>query len=991
MIRDALRGLTRAWSLRVYFALLFALVVGSSVAGALYVNHEASRDARRDARNEANFSARTAADQLENHVAALKASAAGLAANPLIAQALVHPEGCTLSYEGLGGPDRGHIDIIGADGTVVCSSRPLKDDPKSAGYASSAWLGRALSRTTFIAPVRDDIVGTQMAIASSPIPGGKGVVAAFADLVAFGPTLAKLYGGGRPNEFLVTTADNRTVVTRSSRAVASIGRRLAPGRVSTEPGSVWRDLDGVARQYSHAPAPQAGWNVYVGEDESAVLASVTRQRNRQLVLIGAGLLVFLLAAALIYRKVASPIRRLSAVVRGTTAQQKPTPVPISGPTEVRALVENVNLLSASVHVELTERRRAEANAQVSEASYRLLFQDNPSPMYVYDVEHTRFVAVNDAALALYRYTRDEFIGMRVEELIAPFEAGRLQSTVGDLRSGRYHGLSNAGIWRHRRRDGSELDVEVTANDHSFEGRTARVVLALDVTERVEAERLLRVSEARYRDLFEKASDLIATVDLDGRVTAVNEAFLLATGYTREELLGIRLEDLIPAESRAALEWARAEKLAGAADTVYEHELLAKDGTRIQLEVASRLIFEDGRPVGTEAICRDISERKQLEEQLRQAQRLEAVGRLAGGVAHDFNNLLTVISGYAETLLEGRDRADEPELDQIAAAAERATILTRQLLAFSRRQVLRPRVLQLNDVVAGLTPMLSRLIGEDVELAATLAPSLNPVLADPNQLEQVLVNLAVNARDAMPQGGLLRIQTANVVLDEEYVAQHAEAAVGPHVMLSVSDTGIGMDEETLSHVFEPFFTTKPVGVGTGLGLATVYGIVKQSGGSMWVYSEPGQGTTFKVLLPRADSPATVEAAQAPKPVAANGTETILLAEDEESLRRLTARILERHGYTVIAAESALAAVEIAERNGRTIHLLLTDLVMPELSGTALAERVCKLVPDVRVLFISGYADDVVRRNGSLTPGSAFLEKPFSANELAAKVRETLDAA
>ena len=337
------------------------------------------------------------------------------------------------------------------------------------------------------------------------------------------------------------------------------------------------------------------------------------------------------------------------------------------------------------------------------------------------------------------------------------------------------------------------------------------------------------------------------------MTAVNEAFLRSTGYSREELLELRLEDLIPVESREALDQARTQKLAGAVDTVYEHELLARDGTQIQVEVASRLIFEDGKPVGTEAICRDISERKGLEEQLRQAQRLEAIGRLAGGVAHDFNNLLTVISGYTEALLEGRDRASEPELDQIAAAAERAAILTRQLLAFSRRQVLQPRVLQLNDVVAGLTPMLSRLIGEDVELVATLAPSLDPVLADPNQLEQVLVNLAVNARDAMPDGGLLTIHTENVELDEEYVAQHGDAVVGPHVMLSVSDTGVGMDAETLSHVFEPFFTTKPLGIGTGLGLATVYGIVKQSGGSMWVYSEPGQGTTFKALLPRADSP------------------------------------------------------------------------------------------------------------------------------------------
>ena len=345
------------------------------------------------------------------------------------------------------------------------------------------------------------------------------------------------------------------------------------------------------------------------------------------------------------------------------------------------------------------------------------------------------------------------------------------------------------------------------------------------------------------------------------MTAVNETCLRALGYTREEMAGIEINmnDFVARDKRAQSVAARDQKLAGAeATTVYESELVAKDGRRIQVEIASRLIVEDGVPVGTEAICRDISERKQLEEQLRQGQRLEAIGRLAGGVAHDFNNLLTVISGYAEVLLEGRDRAAEPELDQIAAAAERAAILTRQLLAFSRRQVLQPRVLQLNDVVEGLTPMLSRLIGEDVELVATLAPSLDSVHADPNQLEQVLVNLAVNARDAMPEGGLLTIRTANVELDDEYVAHHGDALVGPHVMLSVSDTGVGMDDETLSHIFEPFFTTKPLGVGTGLGLSTVYGIVRQSGGSMWVYSEPGQGTTFKALLPRAESPALEDA-------------------------------------------------------------------------------------------------------------------------------------
>ncbi len=980
-----------AWSLRAYFALLFALVVGGSIAGAFYTDREAAHDARGAAKRDLVFSATTAAKQLGDHVVQLKATAAGLAANPQITQVFANPKACTLSFEGFGGPDRGHIDIIRPDGTVACSSRPLAVAATQKGYGTSAWLRRALAESLLIAPAVDDVGGGRVLIATAPIPGRKGFVAVFADLTATVTALSNLYGGDRRHVFLVTTAGDTRVISRSIQPERWSGKHLTYGRVNPQPGSEWRDLDGVPRLYARAPVPHAPWNLYVGVDRSAVLAPVEHLRTRQLVTIAAGLALLLLALAVIYRKVASPIRRLSAAVHRAPAEETPEPVAVSGPKEVRALAEDLNALAASVHAELTERRRAETTARASEDTYRLLFQDNPSPMYVYDLEGGILVAVNDTALALYGYSRDEFVGMSVEDLIAPAELDRLHTTVGHLRAGLRSGLSNSGIWSHRRRDGSELDVEITATDHVFDGRKARVVLAFDVTERVEAERLIRVSEARYRDLFENASDLIATVDLDGRVTDVNEAFLRSTGYSREELLELRLEDLIPVESREALDQARTRKLAGALDSVYEHKLLARDGTHIQMEVASRLIFEDGKPVGTEAICRDISERKELEEQLRQAQRLEAIGRLAGGVAHDFNNLLTVISGYTETLLEGRDRASEPELDQIAAAAERAAILTRQLLAFSRRQVLLPRVLQLNDVVAGLTPMLSRLIGEDVELVATLAPSLDPVLADPNQLEQVLVNLAVNARDAMPNGGLLTIRTENVELDEEYVAQHTDAVVGHHVMLSVSDTGVGMDAETLSHVFEPFFTTKPLGIGTGLGLATAYGIVRQSGGSMWVYSEPGQGATFKALLPRADSPASEETAPAPTPVAASGSETILLAEDEESLRRLSARILEQRGYTVIAAETATEALRIAERNGRTIDLLLTDLVMPELSGTALAERVSQLLPDIRVLFMSGYADDVVSRNGALTPGSAFLEKPFSANDLATKVRETLDAA
>jgi PAS domain S-box-containing protein len=548
------------------------------------------------------------------------------------------------------------------------------------------------------------------------------------------------------------------------------------------------------------------------------------------------------------------------------------------------------------------------------------------------------------------------------------------------------GFRNAGLWQHRRKDGTNLDVEVTSHDHRFDGRPARVVAALDVTDRVRAERALRRSEARYRDLFENASDLIASTDLDGRLTAVNETFVQATGYSRDELIGTRLDDLAPEEQRDLLRGAREDKLGRLETTMFQLELLARDGRRIPIEVASRLIVEDGRPIGTEATCRDLSERLRLEEELRQAQRLEAVGRLAGGVAHDFNNILTVIGGYTDAVL-ARNEGSEEELRQIAAATTRASSLTRQLLAFSRQQVLQPRALLVNDVIEGLMPMLSRLIGEDVELVTSLAPDVAPVLADAGQLEQILVNLAVNARDAISEGGRLTIQTSNVELDEAYLAHHGDATAGPHVLVSVADDGAGMDAETLAHAFEPFYTTKDVGYGTGLGLATVYGIVKQSGGSVWAYSEAGQGTTIKIYLPTTDAP--VEARdELPAPAVVGGAETILLAEDEASLRRLIARMLTQHGYDVIAAETASDALRIAEREPDRIELLLTDLVMPEMSGRALAERIGRVAPGTPVLFMSGYSDEAVTRNGSLEPGAAFMEKPFTGDELAAKVRQML---
>jgi two-component system, cell cycle sensor histidine kinase and response regulator CckA len=972
----------RHWPIRAYLALLLVVFVAAALVAVVHVKIQTADDARTGATADTSHSAKTAATQLGGFIALLKASVASLAANPQIEQTLVNPTGCTLTFSGIGGADASHLDVIGPDGRVACTSR-AKSIEDHVRYPTAGWLRQARRGPVFLAPVTDAATGKQVAIAARPTLKGEAVIAGFVDLGTVGPDLADLYGGGKPVVFLVAAADG-TIVARSTSPGRFIGRSLADTSLGTMRGGAekLRDLDGTSRFYARSSVPGTGWRFYAGESASAVLADGRRLEHRQLLIIGIGLLVSLLGAWFVQRRLVRPIQQFGDALGSTSGRPRPEPVPLHGPSEIAELGQHVNTLIDAVNSELLERERAEAAIVESERKYRLLFESNPNPMWVYDRETLWFLAVNDAATAAYGYTREEFLGMTIED-IRP--AGDVEAVRDEADGSR--GLSHAGVWRHLRKDGTHLDVQITSNDHDFAGRPARVVLATDITEQLRAERRLRVSETRYRDLFENANDLIATVDLDGRLTAVNRRFAERLGYAADELLGRPLLDVVPPEWHAELTEAREAKYGGSdAATVYEHELLARDGQRIPVEVSSRVITQDGTPVGIQAICRDITERRTLEEQLRQAQRLEAIGRLAGGIAHDFNNLLTVISGYAEALLEDRPGEGGSELREIAAAADRATALTRQLLAFSRRQVLRPRALSLNSVIEGVTPMLGRLIGEDVELQASLDPQVRPVHADPSQLEQVLLNLAVNARDAMPEGGHLTIETSSVYLDADYVAHHTQATEGPHTALAVTDSGIGMDAGTMARIFEPFFTTKPVGEGTGLGLASVYGIVKQSGGSIWVYSELGHGTTFKVYLPVAVDP--VDAGAAPEePAAPTGTETILVVEDEPALRALVSQMLESKGYMVVTAESAEDALELARSD--LIDLVLTDLVMPRISGRELAARIRETRPNARVLFMSGYADEAVVRHGALDAGAAFVEKPFSANELARSVREALD--
>jgi PAS domain S-box-containing protein len=500
----------------------------------------------------------------------------------------------------------------------------------------------------------------------------------------------------------------------------------------------------------------------------------------------------------------------------------------------------------------------------------------------------------------------------------------------------------------------------------------------------------RAAERRYEALFHGAPVGLVRSLSDGRMLAANAAAARIWGYPDiAALLSVNGQELYadPADRTQLLATIEGREV------VENFELQGRrgDGALIWVNLGVRAEKDAGGQVlHYEWSVADITERKRLESELRQAQKLEAIGQLAGGVAHDFNNLLTVITGRSHLTLAQlpADHTIRRHIELIQTTAERAAALTRQLLAFSRKQVLEPKVLDVNAVVTGLAPMLRRLIGEDLEFAAVPAAELGCVKADPSQLEQVILNLAVNARDAMPRGGTLTIETGNVELDEAYTRRHPGASAGRFVMLAISDTGHGMDAAIKARIFEPFFTTKEPGKGTGLGLATVLGIVKQSGGSIAVDSEPGQGTTFKVYLPRVDE-AVDRTATATAPTLARGSETILLVEDDDEVRALARETLDGNGYTVIPAAAPAEALRLAGRHAGRIHLLVTDVVLPQLSGRGLAERLTPDHRDLRVLYMSGYTDDAVVQHGVLKEGTAFLQKPFTPHTLLVKVREVLD--
>jgi PAS domain S-box-containing protein len=656
-------------------------------------------------------------------------------------------------------------------------------------------------------------------------------------------------------------------------------------------------------------------------------------------------------------------------------------------------VEATRLL-AEYEQELAARREMERLHRDSERRYRLLFEEHPRPLWVYDAATLRILAVNQAAVRTYGYSREEFLGLTIVDLRPESEVPKLMAAIEH----RYvHGDSFSGLFRHRTKLGVVLDVEVHISDTTFDGRDARITLIEDVTARELAGEALRQSEERFRLVLKATKDVVYEVDLYRDRYLWNESAAPAFGLapealpmTQDAFIGLLHPD---DQARMRTSFLRSLYARGEAGGA-EYRLAHADGRWLQ--ITDRWYVqrdERGQPERVIGALRDVSERRHLQQQIAHLQKMEAVGRVAGGVAHDFNNMLTAINGFAEMALDELGPGDgaRHDVEQIQRAAARAAGLTSRLLAFSRKQVLQPRVIDVADTIQDLSPLLGRILGGAIGFEVRANAIDLRIRVDPGQFEQVLVNLAVNARDAMPDGGTLTIETERMQLGDDLIRVSDELSPGPYGVISVSDTGVGMDAATRQRIFEPFFTTKPAGKGTGLGLAMVYGVIAQSGGFMDVTSTPGAGSCFRLYFPETDDALdTTERSTKPREVSRGG-ERVFVVEDEPLVRQLTLAALAHAGYDVLEAPDGLAALSVAEGLPEPPALLLSDVMMPGLTGPALARTLRERWPTLPVLFMSGYADPGEEPRDRVGPDDDFLQKPFTTEALLSRVRAAIDAA
>ncbi len=687
------------------------------------------------------------------------------------------------------------------------------------------------------------------------------------------------------------------------------------------------------------------------------------------------------------------------IVSGTIGEETAVEAMRAGADDY-VLKDKLGRLRPAVERELRERahrearRAAEADARAQQKRFRALIENSADAITLTGLDGTLLYA-SPAMARMLGAAVDGWVGGSAIQFVHPDDRASVGAVMAKIRE---PGAGSLTVqFRALHQDGSVVWLEATATNMVGEAAVGAIVGNVrNITEQKRTHDELRLSEARFRRLADSGIVSIVIADVHGNIHDTNDTYLRLMGYSRDELLAgeVRWTDMTPPDLKDLADRAVEQlKTVGFAPP-WETEQLRKDGTRVPVLVTVAML-EFPQCI---AAVTDLSERKKgeaalrrVEEQLRQAQKMEAIGSLAGGVAHDFNNALSVILSYSELILDEL-KGNDPlrgDVEQIQTAGKRASELTRQLLLFSRQQVVEPKVLNLNAVLVGMDKMLRRILGEDIDLVSSPDAALGRVRADPGSIEQVVMNLVVNARDAMPTGGKLTMETSNVELDEGFTLEHHAAKPGPYVMLAVSDTGTGMDKVTRARIFEPFFTTKEKGKGTGLGLSTVFGIVRQSDGHVWVYSELGKGTTFKIYLPRVD--AAIEEVRKKVLVGSlRGSETILLVEDEDQVRTVARGILRKHGYQVLDVGNAGEALLLCEKHPATIHLLLTDVVMPQMSGPELAKRLGTVRKDMKVLCMSGYTDDAALRHGVVESGIAYLQKPLTVETLTRKVREVLDS-
>jgi PAS domain S-box-containing protein len=823
---------------------------------------------------------------------------------------------------------------------------------------------------------------------------------------------------GRTGDTLGFVVSYRRLATgQSAQQLRGLIGTDATMLVGNATGDLWTDLtrsvDGPPPLVTPDSAPQ---DVYVGEARvhgvAAPIAStpwvlwihvshayaVAPARRFVFAIAGVGLLLIVAggaAAWVLCNRITAPLAEVSRAAQDVALGDYSRRVTITRTDELGSLATSFNSMAAQVEA-ATERLRSHAGSL--EAMNRELRAGEQRFRGLLEAAHEGICAVDEAGVITYANARlGEILGHDPEalpghslfEFVEPGTATEAKAQF----AGRVHGATRTVETPFLHADGHTVWVsESVSSLFSASGdRAGALMLLSNITERRVAEERLRSSERQFRALIENASDMICVLAVDGKLQYMSPAQERVLGYKPSDLEGqVAFEYLHPDDvphAMAAFVEVR-DNLGGTVAVRFRHR--HQNGGWRELSAVATNLLHDPAVRGIVVNAHDITEEAALATQLLQSQKIEAVGQLAGGVAHDFNNLLTVMTSYSGMLLQELPDDDpmRADIEEIRRAAERAADLTGQLLAFSRQQVLQPQVLNVNSVVGGIEKMLRRLLREDVRLETSFAPMLGSVHADPGHLEQVIVNLAVNARDAMPTGGQLTIETGEVALDDEYARLHADVVAGTYVMLAVSDTGTGMDAATQARIFEPFFTTKEVGQGTGLGLSTVYGIVKQSGGHIWVYSEVGIGTTVKVYLPRELAPAEGRSGSAVHPQVQSGTETVLLVEDEDQVRQAAKRILERAGYTVLEARSGAEALRVSIEHLAPIDLLLTDMVMPNMSGSELAHLFQEQRPEASAAFMSGYTEDAVLRRIVFEPGTVFVEKPFTPEGLTSKVRQAL---